>query len=121
MTAAIRLEVATQKVAEMTAQQLVYFSDSDECWRLARRVGVPFDKLSHLIKRERVKRGSIKLSDLRPQERRKMVDPNNLDLHALAAGPIMDVGEIYLPAGKLSMAETRAREQANILPNEGTN
>jgi hypothetical protein len=37
------------------------------------------------------------------------------DLHAIANGPIMDPSEIYLPAGKLSMAETRAREAANIL------
>ena len=38
------------------------------------------------------------------------------DLHALANGPIMDASEIYLPAGKLSMAETIARERQQILP-----
>lgn len=36
------------------------------------------------------------------------------DLHALANGPIMDPSSLYLPAGKLSMAETRAREAANL-------
>jgi len=36
------------------------------------------------------------------------------DLHALANGPIMDPTQIFLPAGKLSMAETRAREAANL-------
>lgn len=38
----------------------------------------------------------------------------NRDLHALANGPIMDPSSLYLPAGKLSMAETRAREAANL-------
>ena len=37
------------------------------------------------------------------------------DLHAIANGPIMDPSEIFLPAGKLSMDETRARERAQIL------
>jgi hypothetical protein len=32
------------------------------------------------------------------------------DLHALAAGPIMDPNALYLPAGKLSKAECDARE-----------
>lgn len=36
------------------------------------------------------------------------------DLHALANGPIMEPSSLYLPAGKLSMAETRAREAANM-------
>lgn len=36
------------------------------------------------------------------------------NLHALANGPIMDPSSLYLPAGKLSMAETRAREAANM-------
>lgn len=36
------------------------------------------------------------------------------DLQALANGPIMDPSSLYLPAGKLSMAETRAREAANL-------
>lgn len=38
------------------------------------------------------------------------------NLHALANGPIMDPSQIYLPAGKLSMAETIARERQQILP-----
>lgn len=36
------------------------------------------------------------------------------DLHALANGPIMDPSSLYLPAGKISMAKTRAREAANL-------
>lgn len=32
------------------------------------------------------------------------------DLHAIANGPIMDPAAIYLPAGKLSMSDYRARE-----------
>lgn len=32
------------------------------------------------------------------------------DLHAIAAGPIMDPTNLYLPAGKLSMDEFRARQ-----------
>jgi hypothetical protein len=36
------------------------------------------------------------------------------DLHALANGPIMDPSNLYLPAGKLSMADTRAREATNL-------
>ena len=35
------------------------------------------------------------------------------DLHALAAGPIMDPCRIYLPAGRLSKAEAAARDAAN--------
>jgi hypothetical protein len=46
------------------------------------------------------------------------VDPieglGDRDLHALANAPIMDPCRLYLPAGKLSMAETRAREAANL-------
>lgn len=36
------------------------------------------------------------------------------DLHALANAPIMDAVRLYLPAGKLSMVETLAREAANV-------
>ncbi len=35
-------------------------------------------------------------------------------LHAIAAGPIMDSNALYLPAGRLSMAEFRQR-QAEML------
>jgi len=118
VSAAIRLEVAREQVAKMTAQKLNYYSDSDKLWRLAHQVGVTFYKLEDLIKRERFKRGLVKLSDLPPHERRELIDKDNLDLHAIASGPIMDAGEIYLPAGKLSMAETRQREMACILKSE---
>lgn len=36
-------------------------------------------------------------------------------LQALADGPIMDPSEIYLPAGKISMEEFRARQRSIIL------
>lgn len=35
------------------------------------------------------------------------------DLHAIAAGPIMDPARLYLPAGKLTKAESAAREASN--------
>jgi hypothetical protein len=38
------------------------------------------------------------------------------DLKAIANGGIMDVARIYLPAGKLSEAEYRARERENLNP-----
>lgn len=119
MSAAIRLEVAVEKVGGMTAAELTRYADSDELWRLAYRVGVPSHKLEFLVTRERLKRGMVKLADL-PHRQRRELCKDNPDLHALAAGPIMDIGQIYLPSGKLSMEETRRREQASILPdNDG--
>ena len=40
------------------------------------------------------------------------------DLHAIANGPIMDEAKIYLPAGKLSMEEFRARQRSIMLGDE---
>lgn len=40
-------------------------------------------------------------------------DLGERDLHAIAAGPLMDPNRIYLPAGMLSRAEAAAREAAN--------
>jgi hypothetical protein len=117
VSAAIRLEVAAEKVAEMSDTTLNLYSDADELWRLAYRVGVPSEKLGFLILRERLSRGLVKLADL-PHRQRRLLVKDNLDLHAIAAGPIMDIGQIYLPAGKLSMEETRRREQGNILPDD---
>lgn len=115
MTAAIRLEVAREQVASLSAQQLNYYTDHDKLWDLARRVGVAWPKLERLISRERYRRGLLKLSDLPPHERRGLIDNDNLDLHALASGPIMDAANLYCPLGKLSMAETRAREAKQVL------
>lgn len=119
MSAAIRLEVAREKVAEMTDLRLNALdgrrSMGSDLWNLAERVGVAYFKMERLIRQERFRRGLLKLTDLTPQERREMVKLEGIDLHAIAAGPIMDIGEIYLPAGKLSMAETRAREAAQII------
>lgn len=50
-----------------------------------------------------------------PEERRKAVDAHIFlkaaDLAEIAAGPIVDPGRVYLPAGKLSEAEYQARER----------
>lgn len=40
------------------------------------------------------------------------------DLQAIADGPIMDESNLYLPAGKISMAEYRERQRAIILGDE---
>lgn len=37
------------------------------------------------------------------------------DLHAMANAPLMDANNLFLPAGKLSMAETKAREAALVI------
>ncbi|RXR28936.1 hypothetical protein [Sphingobium fluviale] len=56
-----------------------------------------------------------------PEERRKLIaELDHIlpeDLKAIAAMPIMDPGRVYLPAGKISEAEYRAR-QARILAGE---
>jgi hypothetical protein len=85
-------------------------------WGLVERFGLSYVAARQLLHRKQLDRGEISLSDLLPSERRAMVDRANPDLHAIAAGPIMDSNEIYLPAGKLSMAETLAREAATLLP-----
>lgn len=114
MSAAIRLEVAQEKVASMSLQQLSVLAHEDELWRTAYRVGVRFDKLKVIVRREMLRRGLLKMADLAPHERRELVEPQDVDIHAIAAGPIMDAAEIYLPAGKLSMAETKAREAGQV-------
>jgi hypothetical protein len=67
-----------------------------------------------LLNAEKLKRGLITATDLSPAQRRALVDPGNLDLKAIAAGPIMDAAQLYLPAGKISLAEAVAREQAGV-------
>lgn len=42
-------------------------------------------------------------------------DIGSRDLHAIANGPIMDPSALYLPAGKISLAEAKAREAAQIV------
>lgn len=37
-----------------------------------------------------------------------------LDLHAIAAGPLMDANRLYLPAGRISLAEAERRERAGV-------
>jgi hypothetical protein len=67
-----------------------------------------------LLNAELLKRGLITPSDLSPAQRRELVDPDNLDLKAIAAGPIMDAAQLYLPAGKISLADALARERAGV-------
>lgn len=89
----------------------------DVClFTLSRLFGVGFRDGEMMITRERLARGEISLADLTPPQRRALIDPSKLDLHALAVGPIMDSNEIYLPAGKISLAAAKAREAATILP-----
>lgn len=55
-----------------------------------------------------------------PAVRRMMLDPDELTsarLQEIADGPIMDPISIYLPAGRLSESEYRARE-ARIMAGE---
>jgi len=40
------------------------------------------------------------------------------DIKAIANGPIMDVANIYLPAGKVSMEEFKARQRTIILDDQ---
>jgi hypothetical protein len=87
---------------------------------LASQFGVRFSDGELMITRERLSRGEITLADLPPPVRRALIDPAKLDIHALAAGPIMDSNQIYLPAGKCSLEEVRAREALSVelLPEE---
>jgi len=60
------------------------------------------------------------MSDMLPAVRRMVIEPGDLTaqrLQEIADGPIMDPLSIYLPAGKLSETEWRARE-ARILRGE---
>jgi len=73
------------------------------------------DTAEYILNAEKLKRGLITLADLTPRQRRAMIDPAKLDLHAIAAGPIMDSNELYLPAGRISLAEAKQRELAAII------
>lgn len=86
-----------------------------DAWDFARNRGIYMTEAEELLTKRRLEIGEIKMADLPPDMRRRVIDRDHLDLHAIAAGPIMDSNEIYLPAGKLSMAETRAREAQQIL------
>jgi hypothetical protein len=81
---------------------------------LRRLFGIGYPVSETLINAEKLARGMIASTDLTPPQRRALVDPENLDLHALAAGPIMQPETLYLPAGKISLAEARAREAAAV-------
>lgn len=84
-------------------------------WDLIQRFGLRRETAERILNTEMLKRGDITLADLTPCQRRALVDPEKLDLHAIAAGPIMDSNELYLPAGKISLAEALAREAAAII------
>lgn len=79
------------------------------------RFGLTYREAQKLVYAAQLERAEITLADLPPDMRRALVDPANLNLHAIAAGPIMDSNALYLPAGKISLAEAKAREQAAIL------
>lgn len=111
-----RIEAFKAWLAGIADDMLQTLTPSD-AWFYHRR-SCSYPQSEHLIAAEQVRRGMKAMTDLRPDVRRAIVDPANLDLHALAAGPIMDIGQIYLPAGKLSMAETRQRELRGILSND---
>jgi hypothetical protein len=84
-------------------------------WDVGRRFRIRTEDARRLLNLAKIERGDLTLSDLTPAERRDMVDPENLDLHAIAAGPIMDSDKIYLPAGKISLDAARWREHEAIL------
>lgn len=87
-----------------------------EPWDIIRKFFLSHATAERLFHEEQLKRGDITLSDLLPHQRRGLVDPENVDLHAIAAGPIMDSNQLYLPAGKISLDEARARDAAQLLP-----
>lgn len=80
------------------------------------RFNLPYDVDQTLLYGERLRRGVITLADVPQRFRRALVDPASLDLHLLAAGPIMDSDKIYLPAGKCSLEEAVRREGLAIDP-----
>ena len=82
---------------------------------LIHRFNIGYREANKMLIARRMELGEMALVDLTPSQRRELIDPANLDLQAIANGPIMDSNVIYLPAGKLSMAETRQREMAAIL------
>lgn len=74
------------------------------------RFGLTYREAERLVNEAKLARGVITLADLAPPQRRALVDPAKLDLHAIAAGPIMDSNELFLPAGRCSIEEAVARE-----------
>jgi hypothetical protein len=80
-----------------------------DCWQIYRP-----EAAEQIILAEQLRRGLVSLNELRPDMRRLMVEAENLDLHAIASGPIMDPANIYCPLGKLSMAEAKEREAQQV-------
>lgn len=110
--AAAYRDAAAQRLRKYGKRQLMGVEAFDFC----RGYRLRYAEAEHLIHAEQLRRGLIGLADLAPHQRRGLVDPASIDLHELASWPIMDAAALYLPAGKLSMAETRAREAAQLLP-----
>ena len=81
---------------------------------LVRDFRLPWLVADKMLDRAQLDRGEITLADIPPHRRRGLVDPAKLDLHAIAAGPIMDSNQLYLPAGRISAAKATAREAANV-------
>jgi hypothetical protein len=108
------------KKPDSTARARAYLATTPrlkklDVWDVIHRFGLTYRAAEKLLNEAKLARSVISLADLAPHERRAVIEPDKLDLHAIAAGPIMDSNEIYLPAGKISMAEARAREQVSIL------
>ena len=108
--------------AERTADATAWLqghSDTDllevTCWDVVREFRLRWDEAERLLHGDKLRRGLITVADLSPRVRRALLNPEALDLHAIAAGPIMDSNQIFLPAGKLSLEQTRAREAAALL------
>lgn len=98
--AAVEIIASTRDLANIDLMRLSW----------ATRIG--FLKLETMIRQERLNRGEITTYDLTPAQRRALVDPARL--HALAAGPIMQPDQLYLPAGRISLAEAKAREAVHL-------
>jgi hypothetical protein len=110
MKSADRLAGAQAFLADLPDEELAQASTERVQWCCR----VTWRQAEKLLHAELLKRGLITLSDLSPPQRRALIDPDNLDLKTIAAGPIMDAAQLYLPAGKISAAETAARERAAV-------
>jgi hypothetical protein len=110
LTQTDRVEGAKLFLADLPDDQLLGAETFDVC----RCCRLSYAAADALLNAERLKRRLIAPSDLSPAQRRALVDPDNLDLKAIAAGPIMDAAQLYLPAGKISLADALARERAGV-------
>lgn len=95
------------QAAVISTRELGGVSATDLAWRF----GVSWPVVEAMIIDERLRRGDITMLDLTPAQRRERLDPASIDVHELAAGPIMQPDRLFLPAGRVSLAEVRTRER----------